>query len=310
MKSANPVAEPIQLRSQRQRQWHTFVRNKTALLGLVVAVLIIIVAVFADDWFIALLQDRDARPLIARFEPFKQDTFNRLQAPDSVHLMGLDDYGRDILARVVHGGRVSLIVGIGATLLGGIIGTTMGVVAGYMGGAVENVIMRVVDALMAFPGLLMGMMILAVMQRLPGSGLTKAIIGIGIIMTSGFARVVHATALSIKGREFVTSALSIGAGNFRIIRLHVLPNILGEVVVLVSLQTAQAIRIEASLSFIGLGVSPPTPTWGNMIKDGMQHITYAPWLSVFSGLAIVLTVLSFNLLGDGLRDVLDPRLQE
>ena len=310
MQSTNPNSEPVLLRSQRQRQWQTFIRNKTAVVGSIVAILIILTAVFADDWFIALLQDRDARPLIAPFEPFKQDTFHRLQAPDRVHPMGLDDFGRDILSRIIHGGRVSLIVGICATLLGGTIGTTMGVVAGYTGGVVENVIMRVVDALMAFPGLLMGMMILAVMQRMPGSGLTKAIFGIGIIMTSGFARVVHAATLTIKERDFVTSALSVGAGNSRIIRHHILPNILGEVVVLISLQTAQAIRIEASLSFIGLGVSPPTPTWGNMIKDGMLHITYAPWLSVFSGLAILLTVLSFNLLGDGLRDVLDPRLQE
>lgn len=310
MKPANPSTEPIQLRSQRQRQWNTLVRNRTAVAGTIVAILVIILAVFADDWFIALIQDRDALPLIAPFDPFKQDTYHRLQAPDQEHLMGLDDYGRDILSRVIYGGRVSLIVGICATLLGGTIGTTMGVVAGYMGGTVENIIMRAVDALMAFPGLLMGMMVLAMMQRLPGSGLTKAIFGIGIIMTSGFARVVHAATLAVKEREFVTSALAVGAGKTRIILRHVLPNILGEVVVLVSLQTAQAIRIEASLSFIGLGVSPPTPTWGNMIKDGMQHITYAPWLSIFSGLAILVTVLSFNLLGDGLRDVLDPRLQE
>ena len=310
MKSTNPNTEPLQLRSQKQRQWRTFLRNKTAVVGSIVTVLLILLAFFADDWFIAWVQDRDALPPIAPFNPAHQDTFNRLQEPDSDHIMGLDDFGRDIFSRIIHGERVSLIVGICATLLGGTLGTTMGVVAGYMGGRIENFLMRIVDALMAFPGLLMGMMILAVMQRMPGSGLTKAIFGIGIIMTSGFARVVHAATLATREREFVISAQSVGAGNSRIILRHILPNILGEVVVLLSLQTAQAIRIEASLSFIGLGVSPPTPTWGNMIKDGMQHITYAPWISIFSGLAILITVLSFNLLGDGLRDVLDPRLQE
>jgi len=300
----------MQPRSQRRRLWRTFIRNKTAVVGLILAVISVIMAVFADDLVISVFQDREPNLLIAPFYPFKQDTINRLQPPDSVHLMGLDDYGRDILSRVVYGGRVSLTVGICSTLLGGAIGTAMGVVAGYKGGAIESVIMRAVDALMAFPGMLMGMMVLAVLHRLPGSGLVKAIFCIGIIMASGFARVAHATTISIKEKCFVIAARAVGAGNFRILGRHILPNIVGELVVMASLQTAQAIRIEASLSFIGLGVSPPTPTWGNMIKDGMQHITYAPWFSLFPGLAILLTVLSFNLLGDGLRDVLDPRLQE
>ncbi|MCK4449267.1 MAG: ABC transporter permease [Anaerolineae bacterium] len=310
MQSANQSTETRQLRSQRLRLWRTFVRNKTAIVGLILAIISIILAVFADDWFIAVLQGREANLLIAPYDPSKQDTINRLQPPDRVHHMGLDDYGRDIFSRVIYGGRVSLTVGLCATLLGGAIGTAMGVVAGYMGGTVENVIMRAVDALMAFPGLLMGMMVLAVLHRLPGSGLTKAIFCIGIIMASGFARVAHATTISIKERDFVMAARAVGAGNFRILRLHILPNIVGELVVMASLQTAQAIRVEASLSFIGLGVSPPTPTWGNMIKDGMQHITYAPWFSLYPGLAILLTILAFNLLGDGLRDILDPRLQE
>jgi len=306
----NQSTETLKLRSQRQRQWRTLTRNKTAVFGSIMAVIIVILAVFADDWFIALPQGREARPLIAPFDPAKQDTFNRLQFPDRVHPMGLDEFGRDVLTRIVHGGRVSLIVGVCATLLGGSIGTAMGIVAGYMGGRAGDIIMRAVDVLMAFPSLLMGMMVLTVMQRLPGSGLLKAIIAIGIIMASGFARVVHSATLSIKEKDFVTAAGSIGAGNVRILLRHILPNIVGEVIVLASLRTAQAIRVEASLSFIGLGVSPPTPTWGNMIRDGMQHITYAPWLSICPGLAILLTVLSFNLLGDGLRDILDPRLQE
>lgn len=302
--------EAMQLRSQRKRLWRTLLRNKTAVVGLVLIVIIAFVAIFADDWFIAVFQDRDPEPLIAPYNPYKQNPFNRLQPPSREHLMGTDDFGRDALSRIIYGARVSLIVGLGATLLAMVFGTTMGIVAGYAGGGTENLIMRAVDVLMAFPSLLMGMMVLAVLQQFPGSGLTKAIFGIGIIMASGFARVVHAATLTIKERDFVTAARAIGTGNPRILRRHILPNLVGEVVVLASLRTGQAIRVEASLSFIGLGVAPPTATWGNMIRDGMKHITYAPFLSVFPGLAILVTVLAFNLVGDGLRDVLDPKLQE
>jgi len=182
----------------------------------------------------------------------------------------------------------------------------MGLVAGYSGGKVENAIMRFVDILMAFPSLLLGLTVLAVL----GPGLEKMILAIGIMFSPGFARVVHGSTLSVKAQEFVEAARCVGAHQTRILRLHILPNVLGEIVVLGSLWTASAIRVEASLSFIGLGVSPPTSTWGNMIRDGTPHLTNAPWLSVFPGLAILITVLAFNLLGDGLRDVLDPRLQQ
>jgi len=290
--------------------WRTLVRNKTALVGMAIVLIIAFIAVFADDWFIAIFQDRDPEPLLAPYEPYEQDPFNRLQAPSREHPAGLDDFGRDALSRIIYGARVSLVVGLGATVLAMVFGTTMGIVAGYSGGGTENLIMRAVDVLMAFPSLLMGMMVLAVLQQFPGSGLTKAVFGIGIIMASGFARVVHAATLTIKERDFVTAARSIGSGNSRILRRHILPNLVGEIIVLASLRTGQAIRVEASLSFIGLGVSPPTATWGNMIRDGMKHITYAPWLSVFPGLAILVAILAFNLLGDGLRDILDPKLQE
>jgi peptide/nickel transport system permease protein len=310
VRAAKVAPKTTQLRSSRRRRWRTFAKNKTALFGLGLVIVIMSVAVFADDWFVAYFQHRDAKLLIAPFSPSAQDTFNRLQAPDKIHPMGLDSYGRDVLSRIIYGGRVSIAVGIGAALLGGAIGTSMGIVAGFLGGTAENLIMRAVDALMAFPGLLMGMMILAVLQQFPGTGLTKAIIGIGIVLASGFARVTHAATLSVKETDFVMAARSVGSGRVRIILRHILPNIVGEVIVLASLQTASAIRTEASLSFIGLGVSPPTPTWGNMIRDGMQYIGPAPWLSVYSGLAILVTVLGFNLVGDGLRDVLDPRLQE
>ncbi len=277
--------------SQRQRLWRTFIRNRAAVIGLLLTILVIFVSA--------------AAPLIALQDPLDQSARNRLKPPDETYLLGRDTFGRDVFARVLYAGRVSLVVGVAAILVGGVIGTILGLVAGYSGGKVENAIMRFVDILMAFPSLLLGLTVLAVL----GPGLEKMILAIGIMFSPGFARVVHGSTLSVKAQEFVQAAHCVGAHQTRILRLHILPNVLGEIVVLGSLWTASAIRVEASLSFIGLGVAPPTPTWGNMIRDGTMHLTNAPWLSVFPGLAILITVLAFNLLGDGLRDVLDPRLQ-
>jgi len=296
----------IQLRSQRQRIWRTFLRNRTAILGLILAIFVALTAIFADDWFIAFFQGREARPFLVSFNPLKQDTRNRLNPPDSQHFMGLDTYGRDTWSRIVYGARVSLMVGICSVLLGGAIGTLMGLTAGYLGGKIENVLMRSVDVLMAFPSLIMGLMVLAVL----GAGLSKMILAIGIVLSPTFARVAHSATLAVKENEYVEAARAIGAGRFRIIRRHIMPNILGEVVVLASIWTATAIRVEANLSFIGLGVAPPTPAWGSMIRQGTHHLANAPWVSLFPGLAILITVLAFNLLGDGLRDILDPRLQQ
>jgi peptide/nickel transport system permease protein len=302
----SPEQPTIQLRSQRQRQWQTFLRNKTAILGLILAILVGLTAIFADDWFIALVQGREPTPLLAPWNPVKQDTRSRLARPTREHPMGLDSYGRDTLSRIVYGARVSLAVGICSVLLGGTLGTLMGLIAGYVGGRVENALMRAVDVLMAFPSLIMGLVVLAVL----GAGLYKMILAIGIVLSPTFARVAHGATLSVKENEYTEAARAIGAGRFRILRLHILPNILGEVVVLASIWTATAIRVEANLSFIGLGVSPPTPAWGSMIRDGTRYLSDAPWVSIFPGLAILITVLAFNLLGDGLRDVLDPKLQQ
>ena len=296
----------IQLRSQRQRLWRTFIRNRTAILGLILAILVAFAAIFADDWFIAVFQGREAKPFLATFDPLKQDARNRLATPGSEHIMGLDTYGRDTWARIVYGARVSLMVGICSVALGGALGTLMGLAAGYLGGKIENLLMRAVDVLMAFPSLIMGLMVLALL----GAGLSKMILAIGIVLSPTFARVAHSATLAVKENEYVEAARAIGAGRFRIIRVHILPNILGEVVVLASIWTATAIRVEANLSFIGLGISPPTPAWGSMIRDGTPHLSNAPWVSLFPGLAILITVLAFNLLGDGLRDILDPRLQQ
>jgi peptide/nickel transport system permease protein len=243
-----------------------------------------------------------AAPLITPLDPFQQSAFDRLAAPDNVHLMGRDDFGRDIFARVLHAGRVSLTVGIGAVGLGAVLGSVLGLVAGYAGAWVESTLMRCVDVLMSFPSLLLGLAVLAVL----GAGIERMILAIGIVLAPPFARIVHSGTLSLRGRDFVVAARAIGAGNVRILSGHILPNLTGETVVLAGVLTASAIRIEASLSFIGLGVSPPTPTWGNMIRDGAPVLLSAPWLSIFPGLAMLVSVLAFNLLGDGLRDALDP----
>jgi peptide/nickel transport system permease protein len=278
--------------SERRRLWRTFLRNRAAVFGLVLAVVVSVLSV--------------AAPLVTSHDPMVQDARSRLQSPNQAHVLGRDPFGRDVFARVLFAGRISLLVGVCSVLLGGVIGSTLGLVAGYTGGKVENTIMRFVDILMAFPSLLLGLLVLAVL----GPGLLKMVLAIGIMLSPAFARVMHGSALSLKKREFVEGARSVGAGPARIVGLHILPNVMGELVVLGSLWTASAIRIEANLSFIGLGVSPPTPTWGNMIRDGTPHLLNAPWLSIFPGLAILMAVLAFNLLGDGLRDVLDPHLRE
>jgi peptide/nickel transport system permease protein len=279
-------------RSRKARLWSAFVRDRAAVVGLALAIVIALLAIGA--------------PLLARHDPLDQSALNRLKPPDAEHPMGRDSFGRDVFARVLYAGRVSLVIGLGAVLIGGSVGTVLGLIAGHAGGRPENLIMRAVDVLMAFPSLLLGLTVLTML----GPGLEKMILAIGLLLTPPFARVIHGAALTIKRREFVEAARAIGAGEARIVGRHVLPNVAGEVVVLTGLWTATAIRVEASLSFIGLGVAPPTPTWGNMIREGVQHLTNAPWLSVFPGLAILLTALAFNMLGDGVRDALDPRLQQ
>ncbi len=277
--------------SPTQRRWVTFKQNKTALAGVVLAVIVIVIAITAS-W-------------IAPYDPLEQNVFYRLKGPEREHLMGVDAFGRDVLSRVLFGARVSLIVGVSSVLLGMVLGTIMGIVAGFKGGNVEYVIMRAVDVLLSFPTLVMGVIVMAVL----GSGMVKLILAIGIVMSPRFARVAHGPTLSIREKDFVEAARAVGASDLRLLRHHILPNIFGEILVMASLWTATAIRIEANLSFIGLGVPPPTPTWGNMIRDGVQWLTNAPYLSVFPGLAILITVLAFNMVGDGLRDVADPKLQ-
>ncbi|MDQ4045528.1 MAG: ABC transporter permease [Chloroflexota bacterium] len=282
-------APQVQIVSQRQRAWRTFRRNKSAVVGLGMIIFVVLVALVA--------------PLIAPHDPIEQSTINRLAEPSPDYLLGRDDFGRDVLSRIIYGARIALLVGVTSVLMGGILGTTMGIVAGYFGGRIATVIMRVVDILLSFPDLITGLLVMAVL----GAGTFKLIIAIGLTITPRFARLAYGPTLSIKEKEFVEAALALGQRTQVILSRHILPNVAGELLVLASLWTAQAIRLEASLSFIGLGVPPPTPTWGQMIRDGSRYLTDYPLLSLAPGVALLFTVFAFNLVGDGLRDVLDPR---
>lgn len=278
-----------QMISQRQRAWRSFRSNKSALVGLVLIAIIVLVAVLA--------------PILATHDPLSQSTINRLQKPSAEHWLGTDDYGRDVFSRILYGTRVALMVGVLSVAMGAILGTIIGVVAGYTGGVVEAILMRVVDVMLSFPDLITGLLVMAVL----GSGMTKLIIAIGLTITPRFARIAYGPVLGLKEKEFVEAARAIGQNTRIILSRHILPNIAGELIVLGSLWTASAIRLEASLSFIGLGVPPPTPTWGQMIRDGTVRLADLPLLSLMPGAALLIAVFAFNLVGDGLRDVLDPR---
>jgi peptide/nickel transport system permease protein len=289
--TAGKNQEPIgpKVISQRQRSWRAFRRNKPALVGAILIVLILLVAIFA--------------PWLAPQDPLTQSTINRLQPPSRENLLGTDPFGRDVLSRIIYGTRVALRVGVLSVAMGAVIGTILGVTAAYFGGIVDTLLMRLVDVMLSFPDLITGLLVMAVL----GAGETKLIIAIGLTVAPRFARISYGPVLGLKEKEFVESARAIGQSTPRILHRHILPNIAGELVVLASLWTASAIRLEASLSFIGLGVPPPTPTWGQMIRDGTAYLADMPWLSLAPGLALLITVFAFNLVGDGLRDILDPR---
>ncbi|MCA9877544.1 MAG: ABC transporter permease [Thermomicrobiales bacterium] len=275
--------------SQRQRAIRTFVKNRPAVLGLVLIILITFVAIFA--------------PWIAPHDPLDQSVRDRLAPPSWEYPLGRDDKGRDILSRVIFGTRIALLVGVFSVILGGVLGTAIGVAAGYFGGKVETVLMRITDILLAFPDLITGLLVLAVL----GPGLEKMILAIGLTIAPRFARIAYGPTLAIKEKEYIDAARALGANSGRLLRLHVLPNISGDLLVFASLWTASAIRLEASLSFVGLGVQPPTPTWGQMIREGTLYLADRPLYSLGPGLALLITVLAFNLIGDGFRDVLDPK---
>ena len=244
-------------------------------------------------------------PLLTPYDPAAQELARRLEGPTLAHPFGLDELGRDILARILSGARISLLVGLAVVSVSSLAGMLLGSTAGYFGGRVDDVISRVIDVLMAFPGILLAIALVAVL----GPSLTNVVLALSIIGWVGYARLVRAQALRAREFDFVQAARALGAGSGRIILRHVLPTALPAVVVQATLGMAGAIIAEAALSFLGLGVQPPTPSWGTMLNYGRIHLLDAPHLTIFPGLAIAVLVLGFNFLGDGLRDLTDPKLQ-
>ncbi|MBR8701728.1 Glutathione transport system permease protein GsiD [Fusobacterium sp. DD29] len=281
-------------RSQWVEVWRQLKKNKMALLGLGILIILILAAIFANQ-----LADYDTVVI-------KQNLVERLQAPSSKHWLGTDEFGRDIFARIVHGARVSLTVGIVAVSISIVVGGILGAVAGYYGGMLDNVIMRAMDIFLAVPSILLAIAIVSAL----GPSLANLMIAISISSVPRYARIVRASVLSIRDQEFIEAARAIGASNTRIIFRHIIPNSLAPVIVQGTLGVASAILSTAGLSFIGLGIQPPAPEWGSMLSGGRQYLRYAWWVTTFPGVAIMITILSLNLLGDGLRDALDPRLKQ
>jgi peptide/nickel transport system permease protein len=243
-------------------------------------------------------------PLLTPYDPAAQELARRLEGPSVSHPFGLDELGRDILSRLLSGARISLMVGLAVVSVSSIVGMLLGSIAGYFGGVVDDVISRIVDVLMAFPGILLAIALVAVL----GPNLTNVVLALSVIGWVGYARLVRSQSLRAREFEFVQAARALGAGAPRIVLRHVLPTAFPSVVVQATLGMAGAIIAEAALSFLGLGVQPPTPSWGTMLDAGRSHLFDAPHLTIFPGLAIALLVLGFNFLGDGLRDRVDPKL--
>jgi peptide/nickel transport system permease protein len=242
-------------------------------------------------------------PVLAPYDPLAQDLGSRLRPPSSEHWLGTDSLGRDIASRILYGARISLIIGVVVVTMAGVVGTVIGLVAGYAGGLVDEALMRLTEVFLAFPALILAMAIAGAL----GPSLTNAIIAIAAVTWAVYARLVRGQILSLRRREFVEAARAIGASRTRIVFRHLLPNALAPLMIQASFDLGSSIIAAAGLSFIGFGAQPPTPEWGVMISEGRNYISTQPWLSLFPGLAILLAVGSFNLLGDGLRDAFDPR---
>jgi peptide/nickel transport system permease protein len=277
--------------SEFMRTLRRFRHHPSAMLGGIVLVIIILVTLLA--------------PLIAPDDPLAQDPANARQPVSGAHLLGTDNLGRDILSRIIYGGRVSLVLGIIATAIGAVIGTAMGLVSGYFRGFTDTAIMQFNDILLTLPGFLLALGAVAVL----GTGIYNIMIAVGISLIPSFARVVRGSTLTAREADYVDAARVIGVGNGRIMLRHVLPNVLAPVIVLTTVGVAGAILTGASLSFVGVGAQPPKPEWGLMVNEGRRYLRVAWWISTFPGVAIMIVVIAINLVGDALRDVLDPRLR-
>lgn len=280
-------------RSTMRNIWNQLKKNKGAILGLVIISIIIILALLA--------------PAIFNYENevIKQNIPIRLQPPSSQHWLGTDDLGRDVLARIVYGARYSLAVGLVAVAIALVVGVSLGSAAGYIGGVFEDIVMRITDIFSAIPSILMAIAIVASL----GKSTLNLMVAVGVSSTPAFVRVARAAVLTIRGEEYVESAKAIGMRGWKIVLVHILPNCVSQIIVQATLRVASAIISASSLSFLGLGVPAPAPEWGNMLSNGRAYIRDYSYLTIFPGLAIMITVLSLNMIGDGLRDALDPKLK-
>ncbi len=278
-------------RGKRVSTWGRLRRSPGAMIGLVLITLLLLTVLSADVIAPQGIDDQDLR--------------KGLWPPSREFPLGTDEFGRDMLSRIIHGARISLQVGIIATVISAVIGVILGAIAGYFGGRIDYLIQGMVDISWAFPTVLFALFLIAVL----GPSLTNVMISVGLGYWGGYARVVRGQVLSLREWEFIAAAHAIGASDLRIMFRHIMPNIVAPVIIMSTLMMADAILIEATLSFLGMGAQPPTPSWGSILSAGRAHMRLAPWETIFPGIAIMLTVLGFNLLGDGLRDALDPRLR-
>ena len=289
------MADEFSAKSRRRRQRRLFIkrlfRNKLSVLGLIFVLIVVLSAVFAD--------------FVAPYDYAKQSLPNAFLSPSAAHWFGTDNYGRDILSRVIFGGRISLLISLFAIAMSLVIGCFIGIVSGYFGGTVDGVLMRLMDVLMAIPAFLLALCISAAL----GTGTTQTAIAIAVGFIPGYARLMRSTVMSLRNQEFVEAAQMCGCSSMRVMLRHILPNTLSTIIVDSTLRIGAGIMLISSLSFIGLGVQPPTPEWGSMLAAAREYIRDYWFLVTFPGLAILVTLFGFNLLGDGLRDALDPRLK-
>jgi peptide/nickel transport system permease protein len=255
---------------------------------------------------VAVLAIAAAAPLVASYDPAAQDLAHKLMPPSAAHIFGTDEFGRDIWARTIYGARISLLIGFASTAIAVLIGSAIGILAGWYGGRIDALVMQVMDVLLAFPSLILGMIVVAML----GPSLTNIILAIALTSIPPFARIARAPTIAIKARDFIEACRSLGFSTPRILVVHVLPNIMAEILVMGALWLANAIRTEASLAFIGLGLKPPIPTWGGMIREGFDNILDNAWLALVPGCAVLAVIFALNLIGDGLRDAIDPKLRD
>lgn len=287
------VPSAYRKKSRAKEIWRRLLKNRAAVFGLIVISVFIFAAVFAD--------------LIANYDQLaiSQNMKIRLQPPSAEHWFGTDTYGRDVFARIVHGSRISLTLGIATTVVSVVIGGILGAAAGYYGGKVDSIIMRLTDTVMCIPPVLLSLAIVASL----GPGMVNLIIAITIACVPGFTRIIQAVILSVVGQDFIEAAKACGTSDVRIILRHILPNAIGPIIVQATMSVANMIITAAALSFLGMGIQPPSPEWGAMLAESREYMRFAPYLVVIPGISIVLAALSLNLLGDGLNDALDPRLK-